>query len=80
MDAKLYYRNRVMNLLRENLTRVTDRENFIWFEGQQDAAVFNISASTLDYYVDGERVVTYECGRMFIIFAIRRSLVENFFS
>ena len=79
-DLKIFYRKPVMDLIGDDLTRVTDRGEFIWFEGVNQDAVFRINEAKLDYYVNGEKLITYDCGRMFLIFAIRRGLIDNFFS
>ena len=80
IDSQLFYRRDVMSLLSDNLTRVSDRDDFIIFEKDNNAAVFNVKDCTLGYYVAGQLEVVYHAGRMLLIFAIRRSLVDNFFS
>lgn len=80
IDPKLACRRPCMDLLYDNLTRVSDNGDEIVFEKDNQRAVFHLPSCRLAFYIHGEEAASYNCSRMFLIFALRRSLIENFFS
>lgn len=77
-DNQLVYRREVMELLRH--CRVTDNGHLIRFELDNRYAVFNVQECMLDYYCNNEKLTTFQCGRIFLLFAVRQTLLENFLS
>ena len=78
IDVKTFYRREVMELLNQDHLRITDNVDHIIFEQGLRKAVFSLDDSKLLFYFNGEFKVDYEIGRVFIMFAVKRMLTENF--
>jgi hypothetical protein len=80
LDPKMVYRRPCMEILENDQTRISDNGDHIVFERDRKRAIFHIPSCRLEYWDDADLMVTYNCSRMFLIFALRRTLCENFFS
>lgn len=78
IDPKLYFRRPCMDLLADDRTQVSDNDDHIVFEKGNQRAIFRLQLCVLEFYLNGELGAIYNCSRMFLIFALRRCLTENF--
>lgn len=78
IDPKLFYRHQVMDMLSDNHLYITDNLDHIIFEKDVRKVIFRMFSNKMEYYIDGEQKVVYDVGKLLIIFAIKRALVENY--